>query len=109
MWVGGCVNAYAFLCNKVCAPHTTGGWGSRIACDVGFNNMLAVHNTRLLQTYMQIDERVRPLIFAVKHWAKARRINEPYAGTLSRYDSPHTAALAGPSACASPPQQPQCT
>jgi len=46
--------------------------------------MLAVHNTRMLHTYMQIDDRVRPLVFAVKHWAKARRINEPYAGTLSR-------------------------
>ncbi|KAJ3105770.1 hypothetical protein HDU97_007590 [Phlyctochytrium planicorne] len=56
-----------------------------IRCDVGFQNNLAIFNTRLLKTYSQIDPRFRELVFIVKYWSKRRNINEPYFGTLSSY------------------------
>ena len=60
---------------------------TNISCDIGYNNMLAIHNTQLLETYSRIDERLKLLAYAVKHWAKRRKINEPYYGSLSRYES----------------------
>ncbi|CAL9237060.1 unnamed protein product [Arabidopsis halleri] len=56
-----------------------------ISCDICINNVLAVVNTKLLRDYAQIDVRLRQLAFIVKHWAKSRRVNETYQGTLSSY------------------------
>ncbi|KAJ3206847.1 hypothetical protein HDU67_007900 [Dinochytrium kinnereticum] len=56
-----------------------------IRCDIGFQNNLAIFNTRLLKTYAKIDQRFRELVFIVKYWSKRRNINEPYFGTLSSY------------------------
>jgi len=58
---------------------------SGVACDVCVNNFLAVLNTRLLRDYAQLDPRLRQLVYAVKHWARRRCVNEPYTGTLSSY------------------------
>jgi len=54
-------------------------------CDISFNNPLAIANTKLLKTYSEIDSRVLPLAFIIKHWAKSRLINSPGDGTLSSY------------------------
>lgn len=59
--------------------------GVGIQCDINFSNQLAVHNTQLLKCYRLCDERVRPTILFVKAWAKRRKINSPYHGTLSSY------------------------
>ncbi|XP_062200597.1 UTP:RNA uridylyltransferase 1-like [Phragmites australis] len=56
-----------------------------LSCDICVNNLLAVVNTKLLKDYAQIDRRLRQLAFIVKHWAKSRRVNETYQGTLSSY------------------------
>ncbi|CCG83661.1 PAP/25A associated domain family [Taphrina deformans PYCC 5710] len=48
----------------------------KIACDMNINNTLALRNTRLVRTYMQLDERARQLTFAIKHWAANRALNE---------------------------------
>ncbi|KAF8740104.1 hypothetical protein HU200_013820 [Digitaria exilis] len=56
-----------------------------LSCDICINNLLAVVNTKLLRDYAQIDRRLRQLAFIVKHWAKSRRVNETYQGTLSSY------------------------
>ena len=48
------------------------------SADVGFSNLLALHNTRLMATYAECDPRVRILIIFVKVWAKARKINNTY-------------------------------
>ena len=45
----------------------------------------ALLNTALLKYYAQVDPRVRPLVFAVKYWAKQRGINDAVNGTLSSY------------------------
>lgn len=60
-----------------------------IACDIGFENRLALENTRLLLTYATVDPaRVRTMVLFVKVWSKRRRINSPYRGTLSCVYSP---------------------
>ncbi|OJA17826.1 hypothetical protein AZE42_06159 [Rhizopogon vesiculosus] len=57
-----------------------------IACDIGFENRLALENTRLLMCYAMIDPtRVRTLVLFLKVWSKRRSINSPYQGTLSSY------------------------
>ncbi|GAO46122.1 hypothetical protein G7K_0361-t1 [Saitoella complicata NRRL Y-17804] len=56
-----------------------------LAMDIGFENRLALHNTRLLATYSRIDSRLREMVLFVKHWAKVRGINSSYHGTLSSY------------------------
>ena len=59
--------------------------GVGVQCDINFSAHLALHNTMLLRCYSHCDPRVRPLVLFVKHWAKVRRINTPYRGTLSSY------------------------
>ncbi|CAG8454699.1 847_t:CDS:2 [Ambispora gerdemannii] len=57
-----------------------------LACDLNVNNTLALHNTRLIKTYVNIDPRVRPLAMTLKHWAKRRALNDAAkGGTLSTY------------------------
>ncbi|KAK2465131.1 hypothetical protein APHAL10511_002823 [Amanita phalloides] len=57
-----------------------------IACDIGFENRLALENTRLLMCYAMVDPtRVRTLVLFLKVWSKRRKINSPYRGTLSSY------------------------
>lgn len=47
-----------------------------LACDMNVNNTLALENTRMIKTYVQIDERVRPLAMIVKYWTRRRIIND---------------------------------
>jgi DNA polymerase sigma len=56
-----------------------------IACDIGYRNDLAIWNTRLLRAYTRIDDRMRDMVTVIKTWAKRRKINNPYTGSLSRY------------------------
>eukprot|EP01087_Luapelamoeba_hula_P005379 TRINITY_DN1545_c0_g1_i2.p1 TRINITY_DN1545_c0_g1~~TRINITY_DN1545_c0_g1_i2.p1 ORF type:complete len:466 (-),score=47.91 TRINITY_DN1545_c0_g1_i2:17-1414(-) len=58
---------------------------SRLSCDICINNVLALHNTRMLAVYMKIDRRARVMAYIVKHWAKQREMNDPYMGSLSSY------------------------
>ncbi len=59
--------------------------GVGVQCDINFSAHLAVQNTLLLRCYSHCDPRVRPLVLFVKHWAKVRRINSAYRGTLGSY------------------------
>ena len=56
-----------------------------INVDMTVDNYTAVRNTHLLFYYSQLDPRVRPLVMAVKWWAKKNGINEPRFQTLSSY------------------------
>ena len=53
----------------------------KLACDMNVNNTLAIENTRMIKTYVQIDERVRALAMIVKHWTRRRILND--AGKLN--------------------------
>ncbi|KAF2761106.1 PAP/OAS1 substrate-binding domain-containing protein [Pseudovirgaria hyperparasitica] len=59
--------------------------GVGVQCDINFSNDLALHNTRLLRCYCLCDVRVQPMVLFVKAWAKRRKINSSYSGTLSSY------------------------
>lgn len=58
---------------------------SHFSCDICINNVLALHNTKLIADYSAIDPRCRQLAYIIKYWAKQRKLNEPYSGTLSSY------------------------
>ncbi|KAI8051027.1 hypothetical protein BDF22DRAFT_694442 [Syncephalis plumigaleata] len=49
---------------------------SNIACDLTITNKIARRKTLLLEAYTKADPRVRPLLFAVKRWIKARKIGD---------------------------------
>ncbi|OAF99184.1 uncharacterized protein CC84DRAFT_1130906 [Paraphaeosphaeria sporulosa] len=58
----------------------------KLACDMNVNNTPALENTRMINTYIQIDERVRPLAMIIKHWTKERILNDAaLGGTISSY------------------------
>ncbi|KAL9045504.1 MAG: hypothetical protein Q9214_001460 [Letrouitia sp. 1 TL-2023] len=59
--------------------------GVGVQCDINFSNRLALHNSALLRCYSLCDPRVRPMVLFVKIWAKKKKINSPYHGTLSSY------------------------
>lgn len=48
----------------------------QVACDINVNNPLALENTDLVRTYVDLDSRVRPLAMLIKHWAKRRLLND---------------------------------
>ncbi|KAK3671984.1 hypothetical protein LTR78_008159 [Recurvomyces mirabilis] len=58
----------------------------RLACDLNVNNPLALENTRMIKTYVQLDDRIRPLAKIIKYWTKRRILNDAaYGGTISSY------------------------
>ncbi|KAL8996639.1 MAG: hypothetical protein Q9188_006528 [Gyalolechia gomerana] len=59
--------------------------GVGMQCDIIFSNPLAVHNSALLRCYNLSDARVKPMVLFIKAWARRRKINSPYHGTLSSY------------------------
>lgn len=59
--------------------------GVGIQADINFSNALALHNTELLRCYSLCDPRVQPMVLFVKAWAKRRKTNSSYNGTLSSY------------------------
>ncbi|KAI9873057.1 MAG: hypothetical protein M1830_000888 [Pleopsidium flavum] len=57
-----------------------------LACDMNVNNTLALENTRMIKTYVEVDERVRPLAMIIKYWTNRRILNvAALGGTLSSY------------------------
>ena len=59
--------------------------GVGVQCDIIFSDPLAVHNSAMLRCYNLSDLRVKPMVVFIKAWAKRRKINSPYHGTLSSY------------------------
>ncbi|KAL8716703.1 MAG: hypothetical protein Q9225_005987 [Loekoesia sp. 1 TL-2023] len=59
--------------------------GVGMQCDIIFSNPLAVHNSAMLRCYNLSDPRVKPMVLFIKAWARRRKINSPYHGTLSSY------------------------
>ncbi|KAK3996387.1 hypothetical protein QBC44DRAFT_304351 [Cladorrhinum sp. PSN332] len=58
----------------------------KLACDMNVNNTLALENTRMVRTYVSIDDRVRQLAMIIKYWTRRRVINDAaFGGTLSSY------------------------
>jgi terminal uridylyltransferase len=70
---------------KVIGPLDFPKSGVGIQCDINFENPLGIHNTHMLRCYALTDPRVRPIVLFVKSWAKQRKVNSAYSGTLSSY------------------------
>lgn len=49
--------------------------------DITVHNLLSLHTTRLLASYCELDPRLRQLVLLVKHWARARGVNDVYRYT----------------------------
>lgn len=47
-----------------------------MAADINVNNTLALENTRMVKSYVLLDERVRPLAMIIKQWARQRALND---------------------------------
>ncbi|PSN71848.1 PAP/OAS1 substrate-binding domain-containing protein, partial [Corynespora cassiicola Philippines] len=75
----------AWAREKVLGPLDFPKDGVGIQCDINFENPLGIQNTHLLRCYSLTDPRVRPMVLFVKSWAKRRKINSSYSGTLSSY------------------------
>ncbi|KAI5362422.1 putative PAP/25A-associated, Nucleotidyltransferase superfamily [Septoria linicola] len=80
------------MTNVVCRPNAkvpiVKCWDPelRLSVDLNVNNSLALQNTRMIKTYVQLDKRVRPLAKIIKHWTKCRILNDAaYGGTISSY------------------------
>ncbi|KAI8937004.1 hypothetical protein NX059_006228 [Plenodomus lindquistii] len=70
---------------KVQGPLDFPKTGCGIQCDINFENPLGIHNSQMLRCYSLTDPRVRPIVLFVKSWAKRRKVNSSYSGTLSSY------------------------
>ncbi|KAF1821962.1 PAP/OAS1 substrate-binding domain-containing protein [Dissoconium aciculare CBS 342.82] len=58
----------------------------QLAADLNVNNPLALQNTKMIKTYVQLDDRVRPLAKIIKYWTKQRILNDAaFGGTISSY------------------------
>ncbi|KAK1826906.1 Poly(A) RNA polymerase cid13 [Podospora conica] len=58
----------------------------KLSCDMNVNNTPALENTRMVRTYVGIDDRVRPLAMIIKYWTRRRILNDAaFGGTLSSY------------------------
>ncbi|XP_045776007.1 poly(A) RNA polymerase gld-2 homolog A-like [Maniola jurtina] len=53
--------------------------------DLNCNNVVGIRNTNLLYCYSRMDWRVRPLVAAMKLWARSHKINDARRRTLSSY------------------------
>ncbi|KAI9598857.1 hypothetical protein BDF19DRAFT_410911 [Syncephalis fuscata] len=61
---------------------------AHLECDLTITNQIARRKTRLIEAYADADPRVRPLFFAVKRWAKVRKIgdaSEQGGATINSY------------------------
>lgn len=61
----------------------------QLSADMNVNNTLALENTRMIKTYVQIDDRVRPLAMIIKHWSKQRILNDAGGWTFRTLVSMH--------------------
>ena len=58
---------------------------SNIELDLSVGNLVAVRNSELLNTYAELDDRVRALGIILKYWAKKRQLADAAVGYLSSY------------------------
>jgi len=41
--------------------------------------------SKVFTAYLDMDDRIRPLIYAVRHWSKVRKINDAYTGWINSF------------------------
>jgi len=60
-------------------------YATNINCDISMESELSQHKSNFLRAYVSIDSRLRELLALVKHWAKARNINDATSHTLNSF------------------------
>ncbi|EEP79393.1 Poly(A) polymerase cid13 [Uncinocarpus reesii 1704] len=107
-WPGNDIKVHVFGSsgNKLCSSDSDGGmerivcvshakvpivkiWDPelQVACDMNVNNTMALENTRMMRTYVDVDDRVRPLAMIIKYWTKRRILNDAANGQpMSSFD-----------------------
>eukprot|EP00794_Sanderia_malayensis_P003353 gene3353-3842_t len=80
----GCKNVFP-LTNAHCPIIKFHHKHSGLNCDLSINNRLAVANSELLHMYCKIDDRVRPLAYSLRIWAKSKGIAGKGAMQLTQY------------------------
>jgi hypothetical protein len=78
-----CVRVCVCVCVCVCVFVCV--WRGVVGSPSNVGGILLLVRLELLRLYGSFDPRVRPLVMAVKHWARSRGINSPPNGTLSSY------------------------
>ncbi|KAG0340127.1 hypothetical protein BG004_006545 [Podila humilis] len=58
---------------------------SKLECDINTGNYLGAVNSNLIHTYIDIDPRVKPFLFLLKHICRAQGIKSFNDGALSSY------------------------
>lgn len=56
-----------------------------LQCDISHLEPNALVNANHIRRYTRVDPRVRPLLLAIKYWAKQRGINDASQGTLNSF------------------------
>lgn len=49
---------------------------SKIIFDISLDNLLDIERTNLINEYLSLDKRVKPFLFALKKFTKAKGIND---------------------------------
>ncbi len=65
---------------------------TRMECDINVNDQLGLINSRMLKIYCDMSPVLRPMLFAVKAWAKPLGLNNP-SGVGPRTFSSYALAL----------------
>ncbi|KAF8927451.1 hypothetical protein BGZ52_004453 [Haplosporangium bisporale] len=60
--------------------HKTG-----IKVEINYGHSAGLYNTRMIECYVRLDDRVQSFLYILKAFVKARGINSPALGTLSSY------------------------
>ncbi|KAI8334561.1 hypothetical protein BC941DRAFT_472494 [Chlamydoabsidia padenii] len=58
---------------------------TKLKCDLSIHNTLDIENSHLIKAYINLDNRIRPFLYLLKHFTKCRHINDAISGTLSSY------------------------
>ncbi|XP_065052876.1 speckle targeted PIP5K1A-regulated poly(A) polymerase-like isoform X1 [Rhopilema esculentum] len=83
-FVPGCKDVFA-LKSAHCPVIKFFHKNSSLHCDLSINNRLAVHNSKLLNSYCEADERFRYLSYAVRFWADSKDIAGKGALQMTKY------------------------
>ena len=79
------IRMYALLLKSTCKKMTTSFSPLSLLESLPPPFSSALRNSQLLGLYAAMDPRARQLIFLVKSWAKARKLNDAPNGNLSSY------------------------
>ncbi|KAF9357122.1 Zinc finger, CCHC domain-containing protein [Mortierella sp. AD094] len=56
-----------------------------IKVDINYGHYTGLYNTRMIESYVRTDDRIRTFLYVLKAFVKARGINSPPLGSLSSY------------------------